>query len=57
MRVLAAAFRVTTHHARERVRRDVRIRIAAITVGIRGTGAWGKSAGDRAVFLATPRVV
>jgi cell division septation protein DedD len=47
--VLEGAFRFTTDLiARER-RRDVKIRVANVTAGIRGTDLWGKSDADRQI--------
>jgi hypothetical protein len=49
LHVLEGAFRFTTDVlARER-RRDVTIRVATVTAGIRGTDLWGKSAGERQI--------
>ena len=49
LNVLEGAFRFTTDVlARER-RRDVKIRVANVTAGIRGTDLWGKSAPERQV--------
>ncbi|MDA1118345.1 MAG: FecR domain-containing protein [Proteobacteria bacterium] len=49
LNVLEGAFRFTTDLlARER-RRDVSIRIATVTAGIRGTDLWGKSSPERQV--------
>jgi hypothetical protein len=45
--VLAGAFRFTTQ-ALQRLRpRDVSIRVKSVSVGIRGTDLWGRSAPDR----------
>ena len=49
--VAAGAFRFTTQALRRfRGGRDVRIRIVAVTAGIRGTDLWGKAAPDRDVL-------
>lgn len=49
LHVLEGAFRFTTDTlARER-RRDVSIRVANVTAGIRGTDLWGKSLAERQV--------
>ena len=49
LNVLEGAFRFTTDAlARER-RRDVSIRIATVTAGIRGTDLWGKSMPERQI--------
>ena len=46
--VLRGAFRFTTQAAtRFRGRRQIDVRIATITAGIRGTDVWGKAADDR----------
>jgi len=46
--VLRGAFRFTTQAtSRFRGRREVDVRIATITAGIRGTDVWGKAAADR----------
>ncbi len=47
LNVLEGAFRFTTDAARRLQRRDVSIRIATLTAGIRGTDLWGKAAADR----------
>lgn len=41
--VLAGAFRYTTAATAKLLNRDVNVKVAAITVGIRGTDIWGKS--------------
>jgi len=49
LNVLEGAFRFTTDIlARER-RRDVSIRVATVTAGIRGTDLWGKSVPDKQI--------
>jgi len=49
LNVLEGAFRFTTDAlARER-RREVSIRVATVTAGIRGTDLWGKSSGERQI--------
>lgn len=45
--VARGAFRFTTGVAGKLVRRDVRIRVDAVTAGIRGTDLWGKSDAER----------
>jgi hypothetical protein len=48
LNVLGGAFRFTTQVAAQfRGRREVDVRIATITAGIRGTDLWGKAADDR----------
>ena len=47
MRVAEGAFRFTTDLLQKARRREVSIRVATVTAGIRGTDLWGKSAGDR----------
>jgi len=48
LNVVKGAFRFTTQAARRfQSRREVDVRIATITVGIRGTDLWGKAADDR----------
>jgi hypothetical protein len=48
LNVVKGAFRFTTQAARRfQGRREVDVRIATITVGIRGTDLWGKAADDR----------
>ena len=48
LNVVKGAFRFTTQAAsRFQGRREVDVRIATITVGIRGTDLWGKAADDR----------
>ena len=45
--VLKGAFRFTTTAISRRHQRDLSVRIAAVTAGIRGTDVWGKAAEDR----------
>lgn len=45
--VARGAFRFTTGVAAKLARRDVRIRVDAVSAGIRGTDLWGKSDGER----------
>jgi hypothetical protein len=48
LNVLRGAFRFTTQAAaRFRGRREVDVRVATVTAGIRGTDLWGKAADDR----------
>ena len=47
MRVAEGAFRFTTDVLSKARRREVSIRVATVTAGIRGTDLWGKSSGDR----------
>ena len=47
MRVAEGAFRFTTDLLQKARRREVSIRVATVTAGIRGTDLWGKSSGDR----------
>lgn len=47
MRVAEGAFRFTTDLFSKVRRREVSIRVATVTAGIRGTDLWGKSSGDR----------
>jgi hypothetical protein len=47
LNVLQGAFRFTTSQAAKLNRRDVTIRVANVTAGIRGTDLWGKSTQDR----------
>jgi len=49
LRVAAGAFRFTTDALAKTRRREVSIRVATVTAGIRGTDLWGKSAADRQV--------
>ncbi|MGH8706319.1 MAG: FecR domain-containing protein, partial [Burkholderiales bacterium] len=43
MRVAEGAFRFTTEALAKQRRRDVRISVATVTAGIRGTDLWGRS--------------
>lgn len=47
LNVLQGAFRFTTDKLLKTQRRDVTIRIASVTAGIRGTDLWGKAAADK----------
>ena len=47
MRIAEGAFRFTTDALAKTRRREVSIRVATVTAGIRGTDLWGKSTGDR----------
>ena len=48
--VLEGAFRFTTAQVdRYKGRRDVQVRFATVTVGIRGTDLWGKTTADREI--------
>ncbi len=49
MNVLRGAFRFTTAVVAKERRRDVSIRIATVTVGIRGTDVWGRSRDEREI--------
>ena len=50
MNVLEGAFRFTTDTvAKKRQRRDVSIRIATVTAGVRGTDLWGKSESEKQI--------
>jgi hypothetical protein len=49
LRVAAGAFRFTTDALAKARRREVSIRVATVTAGIRGTDLWGKSTADRQV--------
>ena len=49
LRVLEGAFRFTTDALAKQRRREVSIRVATVTAGIRGTDLWGKSAPDRQI--------
>lgn len=47
LNVIEGAFRFTTDAANKLRRRDVSIRVATVTTGVRGTDLWGKAAADR----------
>jgi len=47
MNVFQGAFRFTTDVLRAQQRRNIRITIATVTAGIRGTDLWGKAASDK----------
>ncbi|MGH8723201.1 MAG: SPOR domain-containing protein, partial [Burkholderiales bacterium] len=49
LNVLEGAFRFTTDLLAQQRRRDVSIRVATVTAGIRGTDLWGKSAPEREI--------
>jgi cell division septation protein DedD len=49
LHVLEGAFRFTTDALAKERRRDVSIRVATVTAGIRGTDLWGKSLAERQV--------
>ena len=49
LNVLEGAFRFTTDLLAKQRRRDVSIRVASVTAGIRGTDLWGKSAPQKQV--------
>ena len=49
LRVAEGAFRFTTDLLFKARRREVSVRVATVTAGIRGTDFWGKSAPDRQV--------
>lgn len=49
LNVLEGAFRFTTDILAKERRRDVRIRVATVTAGIRGTDLWGKSAPEKQI--------
>src|SRR4051812_8431017 len=49
MRVFEGAFRFTTDLAAKQRRRDVKIPVAPVTAGIRGTDLWGRSRGEREI--------
>lgn len=49
LNVLEGAFRFTTDVLAKPRRRDVSIRIATVTAGIRGTDLWGKSSADKQI--------
>ncbi len=49
LNVLEGAFRFTTDLLAQERRRDVSIRVATVTAGIRGTDLWGKSSPEREI--------
>jgi hypothetical protein len=49
LNVLEGAFRFTTDVLAKERRRDVTIRVATVTTGIRGTDLWGKSAPEKQI--------
>jgi hypothetical protein len=49
LRIAEGAFRFTTDLLQKTRRREVSIRVATVTAGIRGTDLWGKSSADRQV--------
>jgi len=49
LNVLEGAFRFTTDVLAKPRRRDVTIRVATVTAGIRGTDLWGKSSPDKQI--------
>jgi hypothetical protein len=49
LHVLEGAFRFTTDLLAKQRRREVSIRVATVTAGIRGTDLWGKSAPEREI--------
>ncbi len=49
MRVAEGAFRFTTDKIAKQRRRDVRISVATVTAGIRGTDLWGRSRDERQI--------
>lgn len=49
LHVLEGAFRFTTDLLAKERRREVSIRVATVTAGIRGTDLWGKSAPEREI--------
>jgi hypothetical protein len=49
LHVLEGAFRFTTDLLVQQRRREVSIRVATVTAGIRGTDLWGKSAPEREI--------
>ena len=49
LNVLEGAFRFTTELLAKERRREVSIRVATVTAGIRGTDLWGKSAPEREI--------
>jgi hypothetical protein len=49
LRVFEGAFRFTTDLAAKQRRRDVKITVATVTAGIRGTDLWGRSRNEREI--------
>jgi hypothetical protein len=49
LRVFEGAFRFTTDLTAKQRRRDVRITVATVTAGIRGTDLWGRSRNEREI--------
>jgi hypothetical protein len=49
LRVFEGAFRFTTDFAAKQRRRDVKITVATVTAGIRGTDLWGRSRDERQI--------
>ena len=47
LNVLRGAFRFTTTFMGQDLRRNINIRVGAVTAGVRGTDLWGKSTDDR----------
>jgi hypothetical protein len=47
--VIAGAFRFTTEAVQKPRKRDVKIRIATVTAGIRGTDLWGRATPDEEI--------
>lgn len=45
--LVRGAFRFTTARAKKALQRDVSVKIASITIGIRGTDVWGKAGADK----------
>lgn len=51
LNVLRGAFRFTTTLLGQDLRRDINIRVGAVTAGVRGTDLWGKSTGARSFVV------
>ncbi|HUF21117.1 MAG TPA: SPOR domain-containing protein [Burkholderiales bacterium] len=52
LQVVEGAFRFTTDIIqRSRIRRDVTVRFATVTAGVRGTDLWGRNFGEREVVV------
>ena len=49
LQVLEGAFRFTTDIAAKARKREINVRVAQVTAGIRGTDFWGRSRGDRQI--------